>query len=123
MEIKVELIKENEDGSALVELHMNEESKEKLIEIGFLKLLRDAIDQQKQEETLRERVARWWKRLQATSCNGQGEIRDELGSDIRHQEEQFSASFEPISSSQPAKPKRKYARKAVNGRKAGSKNK
>jgi hypothetical protein len=71
MKIDVIDIVEDSDGGATVTLDMEEGSKIKLIEIGFNSLIREAINEMQQEETLNELVAEaqkngeyntiWWE--------------------------------------------------------------
>jgi hypothetical protein len=53
MQIKIEIIKENEDGSADAKVHFDAEGLGVLVEAGIISILRQYIDQEKREAQLR----------------------------------------------------------------------
>jgi hypothetical protein len=53
MQIKIEIIKENEDGSADAKVHFDAEGLGVLVEAGIISVLRQYIDQEKKEAQLR----------------------------------------------------------------------
>ena len=53
MQIKIEIIKENEDGSADAKVHFDAEGLGVLVEAGIISILRQYIDQEKKEAQLR----------------------------------------------------------------------
>jgi hypothetical protein len=53
MQIKIEIVKENEDGSANAMVHFDAEGLGVLVEAGIISVLRQYIDQEKREAQLR----------------------------------------------------------------------
>jgi len=53
MNIQVQIIKENEDGSADAKVHFDAEGLGILVEVGIISVLRQYIDQEKKEAKLR----------------------------------------------------------------------
>jgi hypothetical protein len=53
MQIQIEIIKENEDGSADAKVHFDAEGLGVLVEAGIISILRQYIDQEKKEAQLR----------------------------------------------------------------------
>jgi hypothetical protein len=53
MQIKIEIIKENDDGSADAKVHFDAEGLGVLVEAGIISILRQYIDQEKKEAQLR----------------------------------------------------------------------
>jgi hypothetical protein len=47
MQIQLEIIKENKDGSADALVHFDKEGLEKLVEVGILSIIRQYIEQEK----------------------------------------------------------------------------
>ena len=50
MNIKIEIVKENEDGSADALVHFDKEGLEMLVETGIISILRQYIDQEKKKK-------------------------------------------------------------------------
>jgi hypothetical protein len=53
MQIKIEIVKENQDGSADAMIHFDAEGLGVLVEAGIISVLRQYIDQEKREAQLR----------------------------------------------------------------------
>ena len=53
MQIKIEIVKENQDGSADAIIHFDAEGLGVLVEAGIISVLRQYIDQEKKEAQLR----------------------------------------------------------------------
>ena len=53
MQIKIEIVKENQDGSADAMIHFDAEGLGVLVEAGIISVLRQYIDQEKREAELR----------------------------------------------------------------------
>jgi hypothetical protein len=53
MQIQIEIVKENEDGSADAKVHFDAEGLGMLVEAGIISVLRQYIDQEKREAQLR----------------------------------------------------------------------
>jgi hypothetical protein len=53
MQIKIEIVKENQDGSADAKVHFDAEGLGVLVEAGIISVLRQYIDQEKKEAQLR----------------------------------------------------------------------
>jgi hypothetical protein len=53
MQIKIEIVKENQDGSADAMIHFDAEGLGVLVEAGIISVLRQYIDQEKKEAQLR----------------------------------------------------------------------
>jgi len=53
MQIQIEIVKENQDGSADAKVHFDAEGLGILIEAGIISILRQYIDQEKKEAQLR----------------------------------------------------------------------
>jgi len=53
MQIQIEIVKENEDGSADAKVHFDAEGLGILVEAGIISVLRQYIDQEKREAQLR----------------------------------------------------------------------
>jgi hypothetical protein len=53
MQIQIEIVKENEDGSADAKVHFDAEGLGILVEAGIIGILRQYIDQQKRENELK----------------------------------------------------------------------
>lgn len=53
MQIKIEIVKENQDGSADAMIHFDAEGLGVLVEAGIISILRQYIDQEKREAQLR----------------------------------------------------------------------
>jgi hypothetical protein len=53
MQIKIEIVKENQDGSADAMIHFDSEGLGVLVEAGIISVLRQYIDQEKREAQLR----------------------------------------------------------------------
>ena len=53
MQIKIEIVKENQDGSADAMIHFDAEGLSMLVEAGIISILRQYIDQEKKEAKLR----------------------------------------------------------------------
>jgi hypothetical protein len=53
MQIQIEIVKENEDGSADAKVHFDAEGLGILVEAGIISILRQYIDQEKKEAQLR----------------------------------------------------------------------
>jgi hypothetical protein len=53
MQIQIEIVKENEDGSADAKVHFDAEGLGVLVETGIISILRQYIDQEKREAQLR----------------------------------------------------------------------
>ena len=53
MQIQIEIVKENEDGSADAKVHFDAEGLGVLVEAGIISILRQYIDQEKKEAQLR----------------------------------------------------------------------
>ena len=53
MQIKIEIVKENQDGSADAMIHFDAEGLSVLVEAGIISVLRQYIDQEKREAQLR----------------------------------------------------------------------
>ena len=53
MQIQIEIVKENEDGSADAKVHFDAEGLGVLVEVGIISILRQYIDQEKREAQLR----------------------------------------------------------------------
>jgi hypothetical protein len=53
MQIKIEIVKENQDGSADAMIHFDAEGLGVLVEAGIIGVLRQYIDQEKKEAQLR----------------------------------------------------------------------
>jgi len=53
MQIQIEIVKENEDGSADAKVHFDAEGLSMLVEAGIISILRQYIDQEKREAQLR----------------------------------------------------------------------
>ena len=53
MQIQIEIIKENKDGSADAKVHFDAEGLGVLVEAGIISILRQYIDQEKKEAQLR----------------------------------------------------------------------
>jgi hypothetical protein len=53
MQIQIEIVKENDDGSADAKVHFDAEGLGILVEAGIISILRQYIDQEKREAQLR----------------------------------------------------------------------